>query len=178
VRAYLESRRGPWATVWGHTGRVTGNALWLAERSGIDPEMTYLTALFHDAGKLDEAAAGRPHPELGAEMAGRWLRGRLPPDTLRVIRDAIWIHPDRPPTSMKVACTLHDADKLDKIGAAGLARRVSETENRTDACQSAQRTLDEAESLPALALPASEALLRPKLAFAHTLEGLIGEVCE
>jgi hypothetical protein len=32
--------------------------------------------------------------------------------------------------------------------------------------------------LPAFALPASEALLRPKLAFARTLEKLIDGVCE
>jgi putative nucleotidyltransferase with HDIG domain len=178
VRAYLRSRQGPWATVWGHTWRVGGMALWLAEQNNLDPEVAYLTALFHDAGKLDEEEIGQPHPQIGAKMAERRLRGKLPPNTVRLVHDAIWIHPDRPPTSWKVAGVLHDADKLDKIGAAGLARRLSETDNHTDACQGAQRTLDEADSFPALALSASEALLRPKLAFACTLKGLIQEVCE
>jgi hypothetical protein len=95
-----------------------------------------------------------------------------------VIDDAIQIHPDRPPSSWKVACALHDADKLDKVGAAGLARRLSTAANHADACLGAYRTLDEAETLPALALPASEVLLRPKLAFVHTLEKLIDGVCE
>jgi len=178
VRAYLESREGPWATVWGHIRRVAGNAMWLARRGDVDLEAVYLAALFHDAGKLDEWDAGRPHAGLGAEMAGRALRGKLPPDTLKVIDDAIRIHPDRPPPSWKVACALHDADKLDKVGAAGLIRRLSAAENHADACLGAYRTLDEAEAFPSLALPASEALLRPKIAFVRTLEKLIDGVCE
>jgi hypothetical protein len=177
IRAYLESREGPWATVWGHIQRVMGNALWLAKRGDIDLEAVYLAALFHDAGKLDEWDAVRPHAELGAEMAGRALQGKLPPDMLKAIDEAIRIHPDRPPSSWKVACALHDADKLDKVGAAGLARRLSAAENHADACLGAQRTLDEAQALPALTLPASETLLRPKLAFARTLERLIDGVC-
>jgi hypothetical protein len=178
VRRYLESREGPWATVWGHIQRVAGNALWLARRGDIDLKAVYLAALFHDAGKLDEWDAGRPHAELGAEMAWRALRGKLPTETLQAIDDAIRIHPEQPPSSWKVACALHDADKLDKVGAAGLARRLSAAENHTDACLGAYRTLDEAEAFPSLALPASEALLRPKIAFARTLEKLIDGVCE
>jgi hypothetical protein len=177
VRAYLESREGPWATVWGHIRRVAGTALWLAEQNNLSLETTYLSALFHDAGKLDEEKTGQPHPQIGAEMAERRLWGELSPDTVRLIHDAIWIHPDRPPTSWKVAGILHDADKLDKIGAAGLARRLSETDDQANACQGAHRTLDEADSYPVPALSVSEALLRPKLAFTHTLRGLIDEVC-
>jgi putative nucleotidyltransferase with HDIG domain len=178
VRRYLESREGPWATVWGHIQRVAGNALWLARRGDVDLEAVYLAALYHDAGKLDELEAGRPHAELGAEMAWRALRGKMPADTLQAIDDAIQIHPDPPSSSWKVACVLHDADKLDKVGAAGLARRLSAAANHADACLGAYRTLDEAETLPAFALPASEALLRPKLAFARTLGKLIDGVCE
>jgi putative nucleotidyltransferase with HDIG domain len=178
VQAHLESRQGPWATVWGHIRRVAGNALWLAGWSSVDPEAAYLAALFHDAGKLDEWDTGRPHAELGAEMVVRRLRGKLPADTLKAIQDAIAIHPDRPPSSWKVAGVLHDADKLDKVGAAGLIRRLSKTGDRVEACLGARRTLDEAETFPPPALSVTETLLRPKLAFAHTLAGLIDEACE
>lgn len=174
----IGTQPGPWATVWGHTLRVAGNATWLAERSGIDPEAAYLAALYHDVGKLEEwGDSGLPHAELGAREAIYALRGELPRRVIGNIANAIRIHPERPAPSWGVARVLHDADKLDKVGATGLLRRVSKTEDLDEACVEAERTLDDVEMFPVPCLSVSNELLRPKLVFTRTLEEHLYEVC-
>ncbi|MBN1122383.1 MAG: HD domain-containing protein [Anaerolineae bacterium] len=175
--SYLETRPGPWATVLGHILRVAGTAGWLASQRGIDEETVYLTALYHDLGKLDEWDTGVPHAELGARYAERDLTGEISARKLLTITEAIRVHPDRPPPSWLAARALHDADKLDKIGATGLIRRISKMEDIEEACLGADRTLYEAETFPRPCLAASTALLQPKLAFARTVERLIDEIC-
>jgi hypothetical protein len=177
VEIYLETRPGPWATILGHILRVTGNAVFLAERSQVDPEAACLAALFHDMGKLDEWDTGRPHAVLGAQYAAEQLDGELPRHTIRVIGEAITNHGYRPAPSQKVARVLHDADKLDKIGATGLIRRISKTDNLRDACLNAERTVYEALDFPPPCLAATEGLLRPKLAFTRTIERLLDDAC-
>jgi putative nucleotidyltransferase with HDIG domain len=177
VYGYLETRPGPWATVLGHILRVAGTAVWLASQRGIDEETVYLIALYHDLGKLDEWDTGIPHAELGARYAERDLTGEIPARKLLAITGAIRGHPDRPPPSWLAARALHDADKLDKIGATGLIRRIGKTEDVDEACLGADRMLYEAETFPHPCLAASTALLQPKLAFARTVERLIDEAC-
>lgn len=179
VRDTLAGRpSGPWATVFGHIVRVTGTMMRLAAGRRVDPEVVYLTGILHDVRKLDEWSTGRGHESLGAEYAAGLLRGLLPERAIGEIRRAIDIHPDRPPLSWTVARLLHDADKLDKVGAAGLLRRLTLAEDHDDACAGAERTCDDAEDLPAPALDATYALLAPKLAFTATLGELLDEVCD
>lgn len=175
---YLSSRRGPWATVWGHIQRVAGNALWLAERSSFDPEAAYLAAIYHDLGKLDEWDTGTPHARLGAHHAARNLAEEIPAAKLDKITRAILLHPERPPISWRVARILHDADKLDKIGATGLLRRVSLAEDLEDAWAGADRMLYDLEMLPDLCFSAAEALAVPKKRFSQRLADLMNAADE
>lgn len=177
VESYLEARPGPWVTVLGHILRVAGNTVWLAERSRIDPEAAYIAALFHDVGKLDEWDTGRPHAVLGARYAAQQLDGELPRHTVRTICEAVADHGYRPALSQKVARVLHDADKLDKIGATGLIRRISKTDNLEDACLNAERTVYEAIDFPLPCLAATDDLLQPRLAFTRTIERHLDSVC-
>ncbi len=178
VYEVLRVQPGPWAALWGHIQRVAGCARWLADQRRADAEAAYLAALFHDASKLEERATGLPHEELGAAFAARALAGELPSGDVRLIREAIAIHPDRPPLSWTVACILHDADKLDKVGAAGLLRRASQSEDGEEACAAAWRVLDEGLDFPPPCFSETHALLRPRLAFSRTLEPLLDEVCD
>lgn len=177
VESYLETRLGPWATILGHILRVAGNTVWLAERARIDPEAAYIAALFHDMGKLDEWDTGRPHATLGAQYAAEQLSGELPRHTIQTICEAIADHGYRPALSQKVARVLHDADKLDKIGATGLIRRIGKTDNLQDACLNAERTIYEAIDFPPPCLAITEDLLQPRLAFTRTIERLLDHTC-
>ncbi len=174
----IRGQPGPWASLWGHTLRVAGYALWLAGQRRANQEAAFLAALFHDACKLEERATGLPHEEQGATFAARALAGELPPGDVRLILDAIAIHPDRPPLSWPVACILHDADKLDKVGATGLLRRASQAEDGEEACAAAWRILDDALDFPSPCLSETHAILRPKLAFSRTLEPLLDAACD
>lgn len=176
VQGYLSGRLADWAGLWGHITRVTGCAGWIAQRRGIDPEAAYLAAVLHDVCKLDETITGSPHEEASAVYAVSLLRGELPRRQLGFIVEAIRAHPDRPAPSWGVARVLFDADKLDKIGAAGLLRRASSAADIDEACAGAERMLDDADAFPALCMAVSTVLLRPRLAFCQTLEPLLPDL--
>jgi len=177
VEGYLARRPGPWANLWGHILRVTGYAIQIGEKVGAQAETIFLTAILHDVCKLDEQATGTGHEEMGAIYARRLLSGEVPTEQLDIIVQAIRVHPDRPPLGWRTACALHDADKLDKVGATGLLRRASQGEDVEEACEGPWRRMDDAEYLPALCFRASERLLVPKQAFSRTLERILEETC-
>ena len=120
VRQRLSVWHEGWPHLWGHILRVTGVAVALAEDEGIDPALAYLMSICHDVAKLDEARTGEPHEEVGAAFVGRILRGKVSPAWIEAIRSAI-----RKENDDALGWILHDADKLDKIGAAGVLRRIS-----------------------------------------------------
>lgn len=114
-----------------HTLRVLNNARMLAEEencSDSEKFMIELAALLHDCARPEEfASEGKVcHARLGAEKAAKILRelGCTDDDLIATVTDAVRCHryrgKDRPRT--KVACILHDADKLDSIGATGIGR--------------------------------------------------------
>jgi len=125
VRRHLASWHPGWPHLWAHILRVTGCALALADDEGASPEEVYLLGVCHDVAKLDELRTSEPHEELGAAFAARVLRGYLPPDRIDAIQAAILKEGD----GDVLGNILHDADKLDKIGATGVLRRIS-TETR------------------------------------------------
>lgn len=120
VRERLSAWHPGWPHLWAHVLRVTGTAVALAPEAGIDPAPAYLMGIGHDVAKLDEFRTGRPHEEVGAAFVGDALRGHLPAAQVEAIQAAIRKEGNGP-----LAHLLHDADKLDKIGAAGLVRRIS-----------------------------------------------------
>ena len=114
-----------------HTLRVLKNARMLAEEEGCSESerlLIDLAALLHDCARPEEFASGGKvcHAELGAEKAGNILRslGCSDPEVIGPICDAVRCHrfrgKARPATV--IAKILHDADKLDSIGAVGIGR--------------------------------------------------------
>jgi len=114
-----------------HTLRVLKNALELASEEGCSKQetaMIELAALLHDCARPEEFESGGKlcHAELGAVKAEKILRDLncTDPELIRTVCDAVRCHryrgKSRPRT--RVACVLHDADKLDSIGAVGIGR--------------------------------------------------------
>lgn len=112
---------------WEHTLRVRRLAERLARAEGADLTVVAVAACLHDIGRIDEErlANGACHAERGAEKA-RPLVGELPLAASRRenILHCIRCHRyrgDAVPTTLE-AKVLFDADKLDAIGAIGVAR--------------------------------------------------------
>ncbi len=140
--------------------RVTGTAVLLAGEAGIDPALAYLAAMCHDVAKLDEFRTGEAHEAAGAVFAGETLAGKLPPAPVAAIQAAIRKDSDDP-----LAHLLHDADKLDKIGAAGILRRISTHTDRGWLVEALGRVRDDMLHFPAMHFDRSRALKQDKLFF-------------
>ncbi|HHV64669.1 MAG TPA: HD domain-containing protein [Peptococcaceae bacterium] len=112
-----------------HTERVTNLCLYLAEgEPGIDLEVLIPAALLHDIARRieDEDPTGEvDHALLGAEMAGEILQDLgYEKSLIEKIKYCIKAHRFRSGTAPETseAKILFDADKLDVIGAIGIAR--------------------------------------------------------
>jgi uncharacterized protein len=115
-----------------HLGRVFNNARRITEgeteRGGeVDWEIVAAAVLFHDAVNLPKDAPDRASASArSAELAREFFEGRegFEPGRLELVGEAIVSHSysqEREPESReaKIVC---DADRLDALGAAGLAR--------------------------------------------------------
>ena len=122
AQAHLAASGFAWRNLWAHILRVTGNALLLAESAEISAEQAFLLGILHDVGKLDELRQGTSHELIGAQMAQQWLASQLPTDIVERLAAAIAKRGAQRDPFVQV---LHDADKLDKIGATGILRRLS-----------------------------------------------------
>ncbi|HOZ73318.1 MAG TPA: HD domain-containing protein [Spirochaetales bacterium] len=111
-----------------HVERVLALAERLAAEEGADLFVVRMAALLHDIGRGLEPRVGPDpdrHEELSVELARPFLEaiGLEPALTERVLR-AVLEHRHRrgrEPSSPEAAC-LYDADKLDSLGAVGVAR--------------------------------------------------------
>ncbi len=130
VRAFAKERhRGtPPCHDFSHVQRVYALAERLATDEGADLFIVRLATLLHDAGRGLEARIGPDpdrHEELSAELARPFLVDLgLSPELVDHIVAAILTHRHRRgrvPGSLEARC-LYDADKLDSIGAVGVAR--------------------------------------------------------
>jgi uncharacterized protein len=112
---------------WDHSERVRRLCLKIGKAEGADLEVVEIAAYLHDIGRpyQDESKGAVCHAQKGAEMARALLEG-YPMSTERkenIIR-SIQSHRFRGncrPLSIE-ARVLFDADKLDSIGAIGIAR--------------------------------------------------------
>jgi len=116
-----------------HIERVTRLCELLGPREGADMMILIPAALFHDIGRPLEEKTGLPHEEEGARMAEPYLRSiRYPEDLIPAITHAIRAH--RYSTGIapetKEARILSDADKLDAMGAVGIARTFMQSGER------------------------------------------------
>ena len=112
-----------------HTLRVLKNAERIAaEESGCDSEAVRFGALLHDVARPEELASGGKlcHAALGADKARRILEeeGCADEAFIRHVSEIVRTHRYRgnlKPATLE-ACIVYDADKLDSLGAFGVAR--------------------------------------------------------
>ncbi len=164
VRHTLQTHPG-WQHLWAHTLRVTGMVLALVSEVDVEPIPAFLLAVFHDIGKLEEMDGHGSHEEIGAEMARTALSGRLVPLLLESITGAI---AKRANGANRYARLIHDADKLDKIGATGIARRLSTSARALHVGLAFRRIEDDLNSFPAMSFPSSIRMAVLKKEFTET----------
>jgi len=108
-----------------HVLRVEFLCEIIGKEEHADMRVLIPAALFHDIARPLEKEKGIPHEEAGALMAERFLRSiRYDEERIPKITHAIRTHryrsPEKPET--REAWILSDADKLDAMGAVGIAR--------------------------------------------------------
>ncbi|NQU82510.1 MAG: HD domain-containing protein [Parcubacteria group bacterium] len=111
-----------------HVERVYNLAMKIAETEDIDLEVVKIAALLHDVGgkrETDDNTGKTDHASESAKMARPILESlNYPEDKIQHIQDCILSHRYRnehkPKT--KEAQLIFDADKIDALGAIGLAR--------------------------------------------------------
>lgn len=106
-----------------HVLRVLALAERIGSVEGADLEILKVAILLHDIARSDEMRGGGCHAKVGAKRARQILAG-WPPEKVEAVTHAIATHRfrgDAPPETVE-AKVLYDADKLDCIGAVGVAR--------------------------------------------------------
>ncbi len=106
-----------------HVLRVLRLAERIGQAEGADMEVLRTAALLHDIGRPEEIRDGVCHAEVGAAKA-RQILSDWPPDRVQAVAHAIATHRFRDDVAPRTleAKVLFDADKLDCIGAIGVAR--------------------------------------------------------
>ena len=123
--SYFSDARG--SHDWDHTQRVVNLCMHIGQAEGANLEVLEIAAYLHDVGRPyeDESQGGVCHAEKGAEMA-RELLGKysISEEQKANIIHCIRSHRFRGNHSPQTveAKVLFDADKLDAIGAVGIAR--------------------------------------------------------
>ncbi len=112
-----------------HVLRVYRLAEVLAEKEGADLEVVRAAALLHDSADASgDDEVRMEHHEAAAAFAGKALKTEgWPEDRIAAVQDCIRTHRFRAgeaPQSLE-ARVLFDADKLDAIGAIGVARALA-----------------------------------------------------
>ncbi|TAJ45849.1 HD domain-containing protein [Methanofollis fontis] len=126
IRAHVQAALGE-AGAHGldHTLRVTSLCEEIGRAEEADMEILITAALFHDIARPLEKETGIPHEEEGARIAADYLRSRgWDERRVEAVAAAVRTHryrSDRRPGGLE-AQILSDADKLDAMGAVGIAR--------------------------------------------------------
>jgi uncharacterized protein len=115
-----------------HVLRVYHLAERIGQAEGADQAVLRAAALLHDIARRDQDAGRVPeHAAEGARRA-RQILADQPPEFVEAVAHAIEAHRfrvDRPPRTLE-AKILYDADKLDSIGAVGVARAFAYSAHR------------------------------------------------
>ncbi|MGD9404934.1 MAG: HD domain-containing protein [Anaerolineae bacterium] len=106
-----------------HVQRVLATAERLARAENADWEIVRTATLLHDVARGHGDRMAKDHARAGAEIARQLLSGH-PPEKVEAVAHAVAAHRFRagPAPQTIEAKVLHDADKLDAIGAIGVAR--------------------------------------------------------
>jgi HD superfamily phosphodiesterase len=164
ARTYLSWYLG-WPHLWAHTLRVTGTILALAPEAGIDPAHAFMLGIFHDIGKLDEMSGGDSHEEIGGRLLHEKLSGHYTRREVILMTNVI---AKKASAANPYTQLLQDADKLDKIGATGFARRLSTRWGAEHVRYALGRVKDDAADLPDMHFPTSRRLGELKLDFTES----------
>ncbi len=110
-----------------HVRRVVAWATRLAREEGADPEVVVPAAWLHDGVTVPKDSPDRARASsLAAEAATTWLRQRpdFPPSKLDAVAHAIQSHSFSAGIAPRTpeARVVQDADRLDALGAIGIAR--------------------------------------------------------
>ncbi|MBI2530417.1 MAG: HD domain-containing protein [Candidatus Diapherotrites archaeon] len=111
-----------------HALRTRSIALFIAGKEKSDKEILSAAALIHDIGRMDEPE--RLHIDVALEFAKKELpKIGFPEFKVKQVIEAVKLHEDKPwikgkkqKPSFKETFILQDADRLDIIGAIGIAR--------------------------------------------------------
>ena len=106
---------------YAHVDRVFRTATFLAKQEKADVELVQVGAILHDIGR----ALGQPHNETGARLAEEMLRQiAYPQDRAKKVAKIILYHPleFRDKLETLEEKIVWDADKIDLLGAMGIAR--------------------------------------------------------
>jgi uncharacterized protein len=108
-----------------HVLRVWANAERIGRQEGAMMDILQTATLLHDIARADQEQTGQDHAAVGAQRT-RHILGEAgqPADFVEAVCHAIAAHRfrvDTPPQTLE-AKILYDADKLDSIGAVGVAR--------------------------------------------------------
>jgi uncharacterized protein len=106
-----------------HVLRVLATAERLVAQEGADAEIVRAAALLHDVARGKGDRLTTDHAQAGADMVRAILKGQSPA-RVEAVAEAVAAHRFRagPDPQSLEAMILHDADKLDAIGAIGIAR--------------------------------------------------------
>ena len=106
-----------------HVQRVLTTAERLAREENADWEIVRTATLLHDVARGHGDRMAEDHARAGAEIARQLLSGH-PAEKVEAVAHAVAAHRFRagPAPQTIEAKVLHDADKLDAIGAIGVAR--------------------------------------------------------
>ena len=116
----------------GHITRVWANCRHIMpDEPGLDAMALQMAAIFHDAVNLPKDAPNRAQAaRLSAQAAADWLaRIGWPPDRIALVTHAIEAHSFSAAVAPRTAeaRVLQDADRLEALGAIGLARMFAVT---------------------------------------------------
>lgn len=106
-----------------HVERVWRLAMRIAREENASAAIVNDAALLHDVGRVEQMSSGGDHAEIGARIAAEVL-AEAKAEHRQAVCEAIREHrfrADRRPSTLE-AQVLFDADKLDAIGAIGIAR--------------------------------------------------------
>lgn len=108
---------------WYHTERVTRLARRLAEAEGADVFVVHLAALLHDIADFkfsgDEEASGRQAADW---LAGQGVEASVIAHVVNIINSLSFKSVDQPRMRTLEGQCVQDADRLDALGAIGIAR--------------------------------------------------------
>ncbi|MCK9393233.1 MAG: HD domain-containing protein [Candidatus Paceibacterota bacterium] len=112
---------------WSHVERVYNSAIKIGKKEGANLDIVKIAAYLHDIGRKEEIKSNGKicHAERGVEIAEKILsQYNLDKEIVENIKHCILTHRnknDHQPKTIE-AKILFDADKLDSIGAVGIAR--------------------------------------------------------